>query len=56
MRSFLTRISLFLGLQMVVAAYVLHQGNPADEDHFYRAMYDKLDRMEQADVSESVEV
>lgn len=47
MKPFLLRLCLFAALQLVVAGFVLWRGNPRDENHYYLAMLDKIERMEQ---------
>ncbi len=46
MKPFLLRLSLFGGLQLLIALVVLLRGNPSDGNHFYLAIKDKVRRME----------
>ena len=47
MKPFLVRLSLFAAIQLLIACFVIWRGNPRDENHFYLAMRDKVQRMDQ---------
>ncbi len=47
MKPFLFRLSLFAAIQLLIACFVLWRGNPRDENHFFLAMHDKVQRMDQ---------
>lgn len=49
MKPFLIRLTLFGCLQMVIGSGVLMFGNPADDEYYYCAIYDKVKRLEHAE-------